>query len=596
LALQAEFAAAAREFKVPESLLLAVGYDESRWEQHAGQPSTDGGYGMMHLTDLPPTPPVVGSPTPTALATSAQSMHTLATAAAILKVDPSVLRQDPAQNIRGGAALLAQYAHQTVGTTPDDIGDWYGAVALYAGSPQGAVGFADDVYQTLTQGESRQTSSGQVVTLPPTKATPNRITAAGLHVPGLPVPTAECPPDLSCDFVPALYALKDPNNLADYGNYDLANRPADGLTIRYIVIHDTEISYAGALETFQDPRVNDTANYIVRSNDGHVTQLVPVSDVAHHVGNWYVNTHAIGVEHEGFAVAGATWYTETLYRASAKLVRFLAATYHVPLDRAHIIGHDNVPGLTADTQATQHWDPGPYWDWNHYMDLLGATPPGPDAGGSVVTIHPAFATNEPNLTNCNGSTCQAQPVQGANEVELHTAPSASSPLIADSALVALQQSPGEGTTRVDDWGDKAVAGEEFVRVATQGDWDAIDFGGKVAWFYNPKHVNTSSGAGTLIRPKAGQLLVEVYGEAAPEASAYLGGVPPHLAEPIDFIEAGQTYVATDLVSSDFYDAFSYATRASAYPLVRGQQKYYQIFYNHRLGYVKADDVQVVKAG
>ena len=26
----------------------------------------------------------------------------------------------------------------------------------------------------------------------------------------------------------------------DYGNYDLANRPADGLSIRFVVIHDTE--------------------------------------------------------------------------------------------------------------------------------------------------------------------------------------------------------------------------------------------------------------------------------------------------------------------------------------------------------------------
>ncbi|MDX3111382.1 N-acetylmuramoyl-L-alanine amidase, partial [Nonomuraea angiospora] len=48
---QQAFAAAAQEFKVPESVLLGVSYLESRWEAHAGQPSNDAGFGPMHLTD-----------------------------------------------------------------------------------------------------------------------------------------------------------------------------------------------------------------------------------------------------------------------------------------------------------------------------------------------------------------------------------------------------------------------------------------------------------------------------------------------------------------------------------------------------------------
>src|SRR5579884_1522143 len=36
--LQAAFAAAAKEFSAPESILLAVSFEESRWEQHGGQP------------------------------------------------------------------------------------------------------------------------------------------------------------------------------------------------------------------------------------------------------------------------------------------------------------------------------------------------------------------------------------------------------------------------------------------------------------------------------------------------------------------------------------------------------------------------------
>ena len=44
------FNAAARESGVPASLLLAIGYNESRWEPHGTMPSADGGYGLMNLT------------------------------------------------------------------------------------------------------------------------------------------------------------------------------------------------------------------------------------------------------------------------------------------------------------------------------------------------------------------------------------------------------------------------------------------------------------------------------------------------------------------------------------------------------------------
>src|SRR5438874_4051050 len=55
---------------------------------------------------------------------------------------------------------------------------------------------------------------------------------------------AECPHGLACRVVPAAYAQNsaDPG---DYGNYDLADRPDDGLGVRFIVLHDTEVSYDG---------------------------------------------------------------------------------------------------------------------------------------------------------------------------------------------------------------------------------------------------------------------------------------------------------------------------------------------------------------
>ncbi len=36
---------------MPQSVLLAVSYLQSRWDAHDGAPSVTGGYGPMHLTD-----------------------------------------------------------------------------------------------------------------------------------------------------------------------------------------------------------------------------------------------------------------------------------------------------------------------------------------------------------------------------------------------------------------------------------------------------------------------------------------------------------------------------------------------------------------
>ncbi|MYT46971.1 N-acetylmuramoyl-L-alanine amidase, partial [Streptomyces sp. SID5471] len=50
-ALQRAFADAAAQYGVPQNVLLAVSYLESRWDGHGGAPSVSGGYGPMHLTD-----------------------------------------------------------------------------------------------------------------------------------------------------------------------------------------------------------------------------------------------------------------------------------------------------------------------------------------------------------------------------------------------------------------------------------------------------------------------------------------------------------------------------------------------------------------
>jgi len=186
--LQTAFAKAAKEFHVPQSILMSVGYNESRWNQHDGHPSTSGGYGIMHLTQVDQVPMANakgdGIHQSNRSVPKTASLHTLDEAADLLGVDSDVLKTDPAQNIRGGAALLAKYAKQTVGKTPDQPADWYGAVAKYSGSKDESVAkdFADRVYQTIRQGAELTVEGGQHVVLSSEQVSPNKHTVQSLHL------------------------------------------------------------------------------------------------------------------------------------------------------------------------------------------------------------------------------------------------------------------------------------------------------------------------------------------------------------------------------------------------------------------------------
>jgi N-acetyl-anhydromuramyl-L-alanine amidase AmpD len=52
-----------------------------------------------------------------------------------------------------------------------------------------------------------------------------------------------------------------------------------------------------------------------------------------------------------------------MYASSAALTAAVCARYAIPLDRTHILGHNEAPGAT-------HTDPGSNWDWDHYLELV----------------------------------------------------------------------------------------------------------------------------------------------------------------------------------------------------------------------------------
>ena len=216
-------------------------------------------------------------------------------------------------NIRGGAALLKS-TQDSLGLPTGagtDAGQWYASVAAVSGAPDadGAADFADAAYAALTTGAARTTADGQAVSLRAQPATPQRdqLDRLGLKKPK-PDPNVECPKSIPCESIPAPYVQYGPTPGA-YGNHDLAARDtAAGPGSQYIVIHDTEASWDTTLKLVQDPTYVSW-HYSVRSSDGLIAQHVPTKDVAWHAGNWYVNMHSIGIEHEGFAPSGATWYS-----------------------------------------------------------------------------------------------------------------------------------------------------------------------------------------------------------------------------------------------------------------------------------------------
>ncbi|MBC2864414.1 N-acetylmuramoyl-L-alanine amidase [Streptomyces mexicanus] len=148
---------------------------------------------------------------------------------------------------------------------------------------------------------------------------------------------------------------------ASTSNYTAANRPST-YSVDRVIIHVTQETYASTLAIFQNPQKKVSAHYVVRSADGHIAQCVREADVAWHAGNWDYNTHSVGIEHEGW-VDKPAYFTDALYQESARLTAAICDRYGIPKDRAHILGHYEVPG-------TDHTDPGPNWDWVRYIRLV----------------------------------------------------------------------------------------------------------------------------------------------------------------------------------------------------------------------------------
>lgn len=310
-ALSDEFRAASEDFGVPEKLLKAVGYVNTRWEMpppedceyEPGQLHQRGEYGIMQLAQNP-------------------WRSTLAEAAELTGIGQDRLKSERPANIRGGAALLAKLAEQGrvdvegegLGADAQDrteLNAWTAAVEEYGG-----IGlYAQEVYEVLRRGAARTTTTGEKIHLPPVAVdVPGTVEALGR----------------GADYRRARWKGAQRNNYT-------RSRRERTYNISKIVIHVVEGSASSAVRTFRDPNRYASAHYVV-ADSGKIFQCVRHKDIAWHCGDWYYNCRSIGIEHAGWGRYKGTWSRKKM-KASARLTAYIMRRHKISLKRKNFFKH-----------------------------------------------------------------------------------------------------------------------------------------------------------------------------------------------------------------------------------------------------------------
>ncbi len=316
--------AAAAEFFVPEALLRAVAHTEGRWQHVPYRISASGRRGLFQLT-----------------------AERVDDAAFLLGAPVDLVRGDWITHTRAFAALLDDARPLSAPMPP--VGAWRDALAWAMDLAPGAADqYADRVMGIVNDGLIDQL---------PTTGEP--ITIAPEAVDGQYMGVFEGMVERSADYPGAVW------NAAASCNYTNTSRTIGD--VDRVLIHTAQGSYAGTISWFHNCAASVSAHYVVSSN-GDITQMVEEEDRAWHVQCW--NSRSIGIEHEGFVNQPSLYYTTAMYTASAALVADILASWNIPADRTHVVGHSEVDPA-CNTSA--HSDPGSGWDWDLFMDLVGGT-------------------------------------------------------------------------------------------------------------------------------------------------------------------------------------------------------------------------------
>lgn len=296
----------------------------------------------------------------------------LARGVAITGVPEQQLREDTELGTVAGIRVLAALGAES-SARGGDAASFSHAVGTMSGyrDPLQVKDYVARVYRVLRSGGSFPARDGEIVAIPPHPEVPVSLTIAEPleHALGTP------------QFPGATWFQTDCTNKCDTSR--------GGTAVDAIVIHDTEGGWDASVATLQNDS-GKSVHYIVDADGSRVGQFVPESYTAWHAGNYCWNQRSVGIEHVGYA---SKTYKTALYQKSVELVQSIRSRHTVPLDRAHLVGHYQIPngnvmaqcsaacsaGLDACESSTSygganhHTDPGYNWQWCQYMEMLGGT-------------------------------------------------------------------------------------------------------------------------------------------------------------------------------------------------------------------------------
>lgn len=341
---------AERDWGVPRTVLLSLGWLETRLTDPATTHTHEGEFSAH-------APAVVG---PIGLRKDLRGFAAVERIADAADVDEDVVVRSPGLATVAAALSLRELAVARFGTVPalSDHAAWAAVAADYVGLDEeiDRAEYAAMLARVVSNGFDVTASNGERLRVEATVFAGDAVRAR-----------TEA---LTAEFPSATWSA------ASSSNFSTGRR---GESIEYILIHTMQGSYSGSISWFKNASAGASAHYMVRSSDGAITQMVSEANTGWHAGNGTYNRRSIGIEHEGYIEAPDRWYTDEMYASSAALVRHLCTKYDIPMDRAHIIAHGEVPHPTIAGRfggSNGHTDPGAGWDWDRFMALVRETPGG----------------------------------------------------------------------------------------------------------------------------------------------------------------------------------------------------------------------------